>query len=761
MRLGALLIRVLSVAVLLWLEIPSANAQAILAGGTIEEIRVEGTQRIEPATVASYLQISPGDEFDPIALDNALKNLFATGLFADVTLRREGSTLIVRVVENQIINRVAFEGNKRIDDESLAAEVEVRPRTVLTRTKVQNDVQRILDLYRQQGRFAATVEPKLIELPQNRVDVVFEIDEGETTGIKSINFIGNREFSDSKLRGEILTTETAFWRFLTSTDTYDPDRLTFDRELLRRFYLSKGYADFRVLSAVAELAPERDGFFITFTVEEGERYTFGPIDIQTSLRNLDPESLRGAVVTEEGDWYDAEEVEETVENLSEQVGNLGFAFVQVRPRVDQDRENRIISLTYDIDEGPKVFIERIDIVGNVRTLDRVIRREFRLVEGDAFNAAQLRRSRERIQNLGFFKSVEVTNEESEEPDKTIVTVEVEEQSTGDLTFGAGFSSAVGPLGSIGIRERNLLGKGQDLQLNFLLAGRRSQLDLSFTEPYFLDRDLAAGFDLYHISTEQRESSFDETRTGGALRGGYNLSERIRQRWRYNFERRKIDNVDDNASLIVKLEEGTSNVSAVSHELTYDSRDNRFDPTEGFVVRLENEVAGLGGDVHYLKNSIGGDYFFPVFEDTTLRLGGDAGHIFGLGEDTRISDRFFIGSSSFRGFEFGGVGPRDAITGDSLGGEQYYVGTVELTFPLGLPEEFGIKGRVFSEFGAVWGVPDISGVDIDDSSSPRVTLGAGFSWNSPLGPFVLDIGVPVVKEDFDKEELLFFSVGTRF
>ncbi|MDJ0942084.1 MAG: outer membrane protein assembly factor BamA [Kiloniellales bacterium] len=740
----------------------SVVAQSIFAGGTIEEIRIEGSQRIEPASVRSYMGVNPGDTFDAVKLDRGLKALFDTGLFADVTFRREGNTLVVSIVENPIINRLAFEGNRRIDDETLQAETELRPRIVYTRTKVQNDVKRILDIYRRSGRFAAVVEPKVIQLEQNRVDLVFEIDEGPTTGIKSINFIGNREFSDGTLRGEIVTQETAFWRIFSATDTYDPDRLSFDRELLRRFYLREGFADFRVVSAIAELTPDREGFILTFTVEEGEQYTFGKIDVITSLRNLDPNALRSRVVTEEGDTYNADEIEESITSLTEAVGDLGYAFVDIRPRVDKDVENRIINLTYDIQEGPKVFVERIEIEGNERTLDKVIRREFRLVEGDAFNATKLRRSRQRVQDLGFFRSVTVDTEEGSQDDRSVVRVAVEEQPTGDLTFGAGFSTTVGPVGNIAIRERNLLGRGQDLRLSFTLSGDRSELDLSFTEPYFLDKDLSAGFDAFRVQQDQDESSFNETVTGGGVRIGYDLFEDVRQVWRYTGKYQQVQDVDNDASELVKDQEGNRIVSSMSQELIWNRLDSRLNPSDGYAISLTTEVAGLGGDAFFSKNSIKGAYYYPVFDDVILSVTAIGGYMIGLGKDTQVSDRFFIGGSTFRGFEFAGIGPRDADTDDALGGNYYYVGTAEATFPLGLPEEFQIKGRLFAEVGALWDLDnnDVD-VNVDDSSSPRLTLGAGISWNSPLGPFVVDFGIPLIKEDFDEEEIFRFSVGTRF
>jgi outer membrane protein insertion porin family len=753
--------------VLLWLYLMAgavapvpAHAQSLMSGGIIKEIRVEGVQRIEPETVRSYMRVNPGDSFDPLRLDKSLKNLFSTGLFADVTLRREGAALIVTVVENPIINRISFEGNDRLEDDALAAEVTLRPRIVFTRTKAQSDTQRLLEIYRRSGRYAATVEPKVIQLGQNRVDLVFEINEGPLTTIQSINFIGNRVFSDSKLKDQITTTETAFYLILTSNDTYDPDRLTFDRELLRRFYLKEGYADFRVLSVVAELLPDREGFIVTFTVEEGERQKFGKVNITATLPRLEPESLRPHVVAEEGEWYNAEEIEDSIDNLTEVVGNLGYAFVDIRPRAERDRENRLIHVTFEIQEGPKVFVERIDIQGNERTLDRVVRREFRLVEGDAFNAAKLRRSRQRIRSLGFFRTVDVETQQGSAPDKTLIAVEVEEQSTGDLTFGAGFSTSVGPVGNTGIRERNLLGRGQDLRLNFTISGEQSQLDLSFTEPYFLGRNLAAGFDLYHIKSDDDERSFDSTRTGGSLRAGFSYNENLRHVVRYTVENQEIENVDSSASLLVQEEEGRSFESAISHELKYDTRDNRFNPREGLALRLRNELAGIGGDVYYIKSSVGGEYHYPLAENWTVSVDAEVGNIVGLGQDTRISDRHFVGGGNCRGFEFAGVGPRDRPTDDALGGKNFYSGTLEMGFPLGLPEEYDIRGRIFADVCSAWDL-DKTNADVLDEATPRVSVGTGISWRSPFGPIILDLGFAVVDEPFDQNELVNFSFGTQF
>ncbi len=742
---------------------PPAEAQDLFTGEPIADIRVEGNQRIEAGTVTSYLQLGPGDRFEPVKIDRALKNLFSTGLFADVTFRREGNVLVVDVVENPIINRLAFEGNRNIDDETLQAETQLRPRLVYTATRVQADAKRILDIYRRSGRFGATVEPKVIPLDQNRVDLVFEINEGDVTEVRSIDFVGNQVFSDSELRGEILTQESAWYRFLSSNDTYDPDRLTVDREALRNFYLKEGYADFRVISSVAELAPDRSAFFITFTVEEGDRYELGPVNIRSTVKDLDPESLRSDVSTAEGDWYDASEVENTINRITDRVGDLGYAFVQIEPVFEKDSVNKVITLTYDVKEGPRVYVERIDISGNVRTLDKVIRREFRLVEGDPFNSSKIRRTRQRIQNLGFFSTVDLQTQPGSTADRTVIGVTVAEQSTGELSFGAGFSTQDGPLGDVSIRERNLLGRGQDLRLGFIISGKRSQLDLSFTEPYFLDRNLSAGFDtFYRVIDRESESSFDEKNIGGGIRFGWEWAEFLRQTVRYTLSNDTIENVKVNASPAIQQQAGTSLSSVIGQEISYDRRDNRQTPTEGYVVRYRTDVAGLGGDIRFLRNRVQAAYYHPIFEDVIASATGEIGYIFGFNQDVRITDAFFLGGASLRGFESGGVGPRDVATEDSLGGNKYAAGSIEVSFPLGLPEEYGIRGRAFTDFGTLYGSDfDDASATIVDEAAIRASVGAGLTWQSPFGPFAFDLAWPVLKEDYDKEELFRFSVGTRF
>lgn len=729
---------------------------------TVDRILIEGSKRIEPETVRSYLLIREGDQFDPNRIDRSLKSLFATGMFADVSFKKQGADLVVTVVENPIINRIAFEGNSTVDDERIEPEVTLRPRVIYTRTKVQNDVQRILTLYRRLGRFAATVEPKVIQLEQNRIDLVFEINEGDPTEIRSIRFVGNREFDDDDLRGIVQTKESRWYRYLSSDDVYDPDRLTLDRELLRQFYLSEGYADFRVMSAVAELAPDQKDFFVTFTVDEGDRYVFGDIIVEARLRDLDGEALRETIEQDTGDWYSSDQIDDTVDNLTDEVGTLGFAFVDIRPRLNRNRTDKIVDVTYEINEGPRVFVERIDIVGNVRTVDRVIRREFRLVEGDAFNSAKLRRSRQRLQNLNFFESVNMTRLPGSTSDQTTVQVEVEEKSTGSLSLGAGFSSDDGPLAEIGLSERNLMGTGQQLSLNLRLSAAASQVNLSYTEPYFLDRDISAGFDIFRkLRDNQDESSFDSETIGAGLRMGYPLTESLSQNWKYTYTLQKVDNVDSDASIYVTAQEGEETLSEIAHTLMYDRRDSVGSPTEGYYVRLNNDLAGLGGTTHYLRNTLKGAQFYSFGRgDYVLGIDGKVGLITGLGEDVNLLDRFFLGGSSLRGFQSSGVGPRDTSTDDALGGEWMYTGSAELKFPIGLPKELGIIGRAFSDLGSTGKLSD-TGSTVEDTGSVRMSVGLGFSWGSPFGPIGVDYGIPIAKESFDKTENIRINFGTRF
>ena len=739
--------------------------------GTIAQIAVQGNQRIEPATIRTYVTVQEGDPFDPVAIDRSLKNLFATGLFADVSIGRQGEIMIVRVVENPIINRITFEGNDRIDNDELEPEVQLRPRVVYTRTKVQQDVERILDLYRRSGRYAVSVEPKVIELPQNRVDLVFEISEGDPTYVRKITFIGNEEFSDGDLRGVVLTREERWWRFLTSNDAYDPDRMSFDQELLRRHYMSEGYADFEVVSAVAELSPDRKSFFITMTVDEGPRYRFGNLEVDVSIPNLDSNVVKEGIVPSRGDWYNAEEIEATIDVFTDIIGAFGYAFVDVQPRISRDADSRSIDIIFDVQEGPRVFVERINITGNVRTLDKVIRREFRLVEGDAFNTARLRRSRERLQNLGYFKEVEVDNVPSEVyPDRTVVTATVEEQSTGELQFGIGFSSASGALFDIGIRERNLLGKGQDLRFNFSLAQQQTQIDLGFTEPYFLNRRLAAGADLFATETDfLDEAGFISQSLGSTLRLGFNYNEYMFQRLSYLLSWTRLQGISQFASQFVQEQEGTTTTSQVSHTFALDQRNNVIDPTEGYFISFSNDLAGLGGTEEYLRSTVAVGYYHELFEGWIFSTTATVGHILGIGEDIKIFQRYQLGGNNLRGFDDFGASPRDATiittrgTGGALGGDWIATSSTEIKIPIGLPEEIGITPKIFSDWGTIGSPTDLRDRSINILKSQRIrgSVGFGIEWESPVGPINIDWAHVLRKADFDITESFRVNFGQRF
>lgn len=745
--------------------VPSASAAYTASTGErVGEIRISGTERIEAETVLTYMNVKVGDFMTQERLNDTLKALFATGLFADVSLTQRGSVLEVNLKENPVINEIAFEGNDKLDDDELFSEIALRSRHVFTRTKVQNDVDRLQQLYRRNGRFAAQIEPKVIMLDQNRVNLVFEVNEGDVTTVQSIRFVGNKYFDDDQLRSEISTKEARWYRFLSSADRYDPDRLSYDEELLRRFYLSEGFADFRIVSSVAELSQDREDFFLTITVDEGQRYRVKDVTVTADLTNFDATSLQPAVSVESGEWYDADKVRDSVDQITDLLGDMQYAFVTVRPDVERDRENQTLDIHFNVSEAPRVFVERVDIHGNVRTLDKVIRREMDLVEGDPFNRSKLVDSEHAINKLGYFEKVEVTPRQGSTPDKTIVDVDVSEQSTGELSVGAGFSTQDGPLADVRVRERNFLGRGQDLLAAVTIAGDRTQFDFSFTEPYFLDRDFSAGVDLFHITRDlQDESSFNQRRTGGALRVGYPLSENWRQTLRYRLETNDITDVQENASRFISDQEGERITSAVSQRITFDDRDSLLFPTEGMLGWLDTEFAGLGGDASYVSGKLGASYYHPFWDrNVVLNLMGEGGAIVEIADDgVKINERYFMGSDTMRGFARAGVGPRDTSTSDALGGTYFYRGTAEFTFPVGFPEEMGVKGHAFNDIGSLWNLDDASGSTIEDGHYLRASAGVGLSWRSPMGPIRIDLALPYLKESYDQEEIFQFNFGTRF
>jgi outer membrane protein insertion porin family len=754
---------------------PAPAAPQVVAGGAIQAIQVVGNQRIEAGTIRSYLVVRPGDPFDPDRLDRSVKTLFSTGLFSDVRLSRQGNVLIVNVDENPLINKVAIEGNKRLSDDQIKPEIGTKPRAVFTSSLVEADRQKILDLYAKNGNFDASVTPQIIRQDQNRVDVVFQVVEGPTALIAKIAIVGNHAFSESKLIEAISSREERWWRFLSSADQYDPERLQYDKELLRRFYLKSGYADFEVLNATAELSPDRKGFFVSFTVREGERYRLGTVTATSQLKGVTPEQLLGAIELHEGDWYDGSAIEKADDAMQDYVHNRGYAFVEVKPRIKKDQEKHTVDLMFDVGEGPRVFIERIDITGNTRTKDKVIRREFRLAEGDAFNAELIRKTRQRLQDLGYFQGVEITTAPGSAPDKAIVTTRISEKATGQLSFGGGYSTDAGALLDVGLSERNLVGTGIDASINGVLAERRTSVDMSVTDPYFLDRNLVSGFELFAIQTDYLGTEpYDEKRYGGAVRLGYDFNEHLRQVWSYTLADRDVFNVLSTSSPLILNEAGWTLLSQISQVVTVDYRDSRLYPHSGWAVDFGTDYAGLGGSVDYLRFNLNGAYYVPLDrlmgdDQWGIKLSAGTGYMFELGGKDEIIDRFFLGGDNMRGFQTGGAGPHDATTGDPLGGRFIWTESQELRFPLpGVPRDIGLTGRTFADVGALTqasfkagSCPNCGPINITASGAPRIGVGVGVSWRTQFGLINVDLTPFVIKQPHDQTQVFRFGFGTRF
>jgi outer membrane protein insertion porin family len=742
--------------------------QAVQAAGpVIQQVVVRGTQRIEAGTVMSYLSLHQGDNYDEQAADRSLKTLFATGLFSDVKFNWDGSTLTINVVENPILNQVVFEGNSKVSEKDLTKEVQLKPRQVFTRAKVQSDVQRIIELYRRNGKFAATVDPQIIQRPQNRVDLIFSISEGPTTGVARISFLGNKAFDDDTLRAQLATETTEWWKFLSSNDNYDPDRLTFDREQLRRFYLKRGYADFSVVSAVAELTPDRQNFYITFTLSEGDLYKFGKVTIDSKIRELNPSALRPIVPIQDGSTYDAEMIDKSIDALTNAAGTKGYAFAEIHPRIKRDRATHTIEVIFNIEQGPRVYVEKINITGNQRTLDKVIRREFRMVEGDAFNRVLMDRSRTRIRALGFFKDVDIKPTQGSAPDKTVLNVTVTEQSTGELSVGAGYSSTSSFVGQFSYTERNLFGRGQFLRASISASQISKEFQLSFTEPYFLDRPISAGFDLYKVLSNFDQAGYQGDTTAAGIRLGFPTSEFGNVGLRYTF---RIDKITpfSNAPEAVRLAAGTAQTSLLGYSYSYNTVDDPIRPHKGVVFEFDQDFAGFGGTLKYMRTEtvIGG--YAPIFwDDLVGKLVIRAGYIQAYGgQNVRLNERFFKGGDSFRGFKIAGIGPRDLKGGanSALGGDAYIIGTAEARLPDFLPTDYGLSLSLFTDFGTLGhidaGVPPCTAIScVKDNMAFRMSAGLSIGWKSPFGPVQIDLGVPLIKQSYDKAQIIRFSAGT--
>jgi outer membrane protein insertion porin family len=716
---------------------PLPSTAAAQTGDTIQAIRVVGNQRIEEGTILSYMLVQPGDSFTGDRVDKSLRTLYATGLFADVSLRRDGNTLVVNVTENPLVNRITFEGNHNVKEDDLRKELTMKPRAVFSARQAQADRQRMLNVYAGKGRFAATVEPEIVRLPQNRVNVVFKVVEGPKTLISRIVFVGNHAFSESRLRQVIGSRESAWWRFLSSSDEFNPSRVDFDRELLRRFYLAQGFADFDVTNLTSELSPDKRAFFVTFQISEGARYRVGRVTIKSTVPHLAAEHYRGLLAIPSGGYYNGDKVEKVANLLEDRIRKDNYVFIRVNPKIRRNPDKHTVDLEFDIEPGPRVYVERIEIAGNTVTRDNVIRREFRFAEGDPQDPTLTRISKQRLQDLGYFTDVKMTNAPGSASDKTVVTAELVEKATGELSLGGGYSTTSGILGTAALRQHNLIGTGIDAGISGTIAQRESQVNLSATDPYFLDRNLVAGGDIFYLNNNnQYVSDYEETRYGLNLRLGYAFNDHVSQAWTYQLVDRDVNNIQSTASTYVLDEAGYSLLSALGQTMTFDYRDSRLHPSSGFVLRFGTDFAGLGGDEDYVRGRVDGTYWIPLEYFTgdpswNISLTGGVGHLFNLQSRQRIIDRFFLGGDNLRGFLDQGVGPHsvaytacaaptDFVTvpggpikecnspgfyhgSDSLGGDTIITGSAELHFPLPVSKDFGLSGRTFVDTGTTYGL----------------------------------------------------------
>lgn len=761
---------------------PAEDPQVVVTApaedrAVVNRIVVRGNQRIDQTTVLSYLPIQPGDTIDAAVIDVAVRTLSRTGLFANVQLGLQpNGDLIVEIAENPIINQVTFEGNKALTEKKLQDEVTIKPRGIYTRARVQEDVGKIIELYRLSGRISATVTPKLVQLEQNRIDVVFEIDEGPETGVAAITFLGNTAFSDSDLREVMVTKQSSWWRLFSSNDNYDPNRLDYDREQLRKFYTNRGYYDFRILSSVAELKPDGSAFGMTLTLDEGDRYKFGDVKVVTENDRLNADFLQRLLPIRSGDLYESDRIENAVDALTFAAGSAGYAFVEINPTYRANPNTDTVDVTFNLREGQRVYIDRINVVGNTQTLDSVVRRELMVGEGDAFNRSLVERSRNNLRGLGFFKDVKIEETRGSAPDRTVVNVTVQEQPTGELSVGAGFSSVDSFVLNLGVTQRNFRGRGQNVVARAEWGSLRQQIDFRFTEPKFLGRDLRAGFDLFHTRYDLSEySSYDYRSTGAGLRLSYPLNGYSLFSLRYFL---KDDEViipsgycNGTGSSALCDQAGSYINSSAGYTLMVDRRNDPVRPTRGWTASLRQDFAGIGGDVNYLKTEADGAWYWGISPAWVVSVQGSTGYVSGWnGDPIRINDRFFKGGNTFRGFETAGMGARDLTTTDALGGNFYAIGTVELTVPNYLPDEYGIKTSLFADFGTIGMLDDrykinsstgLPNANIVDDLSLRAAAGVSIHWRSPMGPIRFDLSKVLSKEDYDKTETFRFSTSTQF
>lgn len=769
------------------LVLPGALAVQFVAtsaaeAAVVSRVEVSGNQRVDADTIRNYVTIKPGKAFSSADIDEAVKALFGTGLFSDVQINQVGSTLVIKVSEYQVVNQVLFQGNKKLKDNALAVAVQLKPRGTFSQAALDADVEAVKAAYKRIGRDDAAVTTQIMDLGDNRVNVVFNINEGGRTQIASINFVGNSAYSSRRLSDVIATKRSTFLSFVLRDDVYDEDKLRADQELLRRFYYNHGYADFQVVSAVGELDDTTNKYTVTITVQEGDRYNFGDVSVESTIPEVDSKSLESVVQTHKGDVYNAKDVEDSIIALTEKVAGSGYAFAQVTPRGDRNFENHTISVVYTVDQGTKAYIERIEIRGNDRTRDYVIRREFDVSEGDAFNQVLIQRAKKRLENLNYFDKVDISTVPGSEPDQVVLVVDVVEKSTGEFSIGAGYSTGgdtAGPSVEGSITERNFLGRGQFIKLSAGGGKNSRDYSLSFTEPYFLGRRIAAGFDIFQQT--RNYDHYDSETLGATVRFGLPITDSISTQLAYNIAQEKYSIADNcldaggvydpsKCTISTAILDGVAQSpwikSSVSLGLLYNTIDDMKNPHEGIYANVTTEVAGLGGDAKFVKVTGRTSVYQTLSEQLDLvgLVSGGAGYVYGYGDgNLRVFDHFQSSDRMIRGFAYGGIGPVALGTsGDHLGGTTYFNASAEAQFPLPvIPESFGLRGAVFADAATLYD-NKVTGVDPASTGMKlRASVGVGLMWASPFGPIRIDYAIPVKKQATDDVQEFNFGISTRF
>lgn len=744
--------------------VPPVSAQAV---ASFSRIDVSGNVRISADTVRVIADLPTNTSVTPGQINEAKQNLVASGLFESVEVFPERGRLIIEVVENPTINQISIEGNRRLDDDALLPLLRSQSRRAFSPVTAEQDVRSIVEAYSAVGRISTTVEPKLIRRSDNRVDLVFQVSEANVAEVRRIGFVGNRNYSDRRLRRVLASKQAGIFRALVRSDTFIQDRLEFDKQKLREFYLQRGYVDFDVLSVAPEFTRDRNGFLVTYTVREGQQYSFGDISLSASAPDTNAEDFEDILDIKSGGIYDNRDVDSVLLRLDERAGELGLPFVQARPRVTRNDLTRTIDIEFEIVEAPRVFVERIDIEGNATTLDRVIRRQFNIVEGDPLNRREVSDATDKIRATGFFGSVDVETREGSAPDQVVVDVDVEEVPTGSLSFGVGYSTSEGTSVTTSLTERNFLGRGQTLSFSFSNATDERNLSFSFIEPAWRDRNLLVGLSVFYKTTESSFIPVDTLDIGISPRVRFPLSRDSSLTLQYSLRSEDAVLVEgESVSPLLAKDLDENVVSAISATYELDRRNSRVDPTSGFIMSATQEFAGVGGDVSYSKTSANAKVYRSLYNEDVILSAEVEGGILVSGDSSgsRYNDRFYLGGDSLRGFSSFGVGPRDTATvdGDPLGGNYYAVARLEASFPIGLPEEYGIFGGVFLDAGSVWGLDDTAGTEtVDDSAIFRSAIGLSLFWDSALGPLRLNFARPIAKEDYDETETFNLTIDTRF